>query len=246
MPNELLDTLKKLVKLQQKDTLIDALRQKISNSPKEIEDLKAKLSESKLATETESHDYKKAVVKHKELETELKAKESEIEKHQKELNEIKSNEAFKALEKEIEFAKKQKDEIETEILNKLEEIESLQKSQKDVSVEFKSEEEKSNAKILEIEKETNQAEKDIAELETQKKEIESEMKPEVLKKYNYIRKKNRDFAVTPVKQHNDGKLACTGCNMFITSQISMELKKKGKLVHCDNCQRIIYMKEDVL
>jgi predicted nucleic acid-binding Zn-ribbon protein len=57
-------------------------------------------------------------------------KEEEIRKHQRDLNQVKTNDAYKALENEIAFAAREKDEAETAVLELLERIDSAAAAEK--------------------------------------------------------------------------------------------------------------------
>jgi predicted nucleic acid-binding Zn-ribbon protein len=245
MTVQILNILKKLTTLQQKDTLISALENKLAGFPKEIENLQIKFEEIKTAGEKEKEDYKKAAVKHKEMENQLQSKEAEIAKHQRELNMVKSNDAFKALQKEIDQCKKEADDIETQILNQLELLEKLKNSRENADSKIKQKEDELKNRITEIENQKTKTQNDLNQMRSERKQIESEIEPEILKKYEYIKKQRPAPAVAAVKTHNDGQIACSGCNMLLNSQTSTELAKKTNLVHCDNCQRIIYDKEDI-
>ena len=77
------------------------------------------------------------------------------------------------------------------------------------------------------------------ELDKLKKELEAASKkvdPELLKKYNRI-KKNRPL---PVALLSDGR--CMGCNMDLPSSVLAKIKKGSSVVECENCGRILYLK----
>src|SRR4051794_12739829 len=84
-----------LIELQKHDALLDGLREKaeemtplIQQKNQQIEKLKSDLKGFKDALS--SHQVKK-----KQLEGEAEAKEKEVQKHQGELNSLKSNDAYK-------------------------------------------------------------------------------------------------------------------------------------------------------
>jgi predicted nucleic acid-binding Zn-ribbon protein len=237
------NSLKKLIELQQKDSEIDNLQKKLQSLPEKINLLKDKMEEKNKWLEAQKEQYKNTLVKQKELEMELAQKEASIDKHQAELNEVKSNEAFKALQKEIDLAKKQKDETETLILENMDRCQELAKKQKELEDKCKQEEKQTIASISETENQQKLKEKQINELKTQRESFAKTIDTQILKRYEYIRTQRQGLAVVSVKKHPDGKLACRGCNMLLTAQTELDLAKKNEIVLCDNCQRILFTKE---
>lgn len=78
------------------------------------------------------------------------------------------------------------------------------------------------------------------ELEKLKKAAEqaaSKVDDELLKKYKRI-KQNRAM---PVSMLQDGR--CMGCNMDLPSRDLSKIKKTGAIVECENCGRILYLKQ---
>lgn len=236
--------LKNLIDLQSYDTQIDALEKELNYFPKEINKLKIKINASLNALHHQKEQHKKILVESRELEKELKEKEELISKHQHELNSVKSNEAFKALEKEIALAKKEKDEIETRILGGLEQIEELTHIQNKLGEEFEAEKNRMEKQITDMESAKLATENKLADLKTQREKFASTMPTDISKKYEYVRAKSSGRAVSEVKKSSGGKLSCSGCNMLLNAQTELALaKKKGVIVLCDNCQRIIYLNE---
>ncbi len=121
-----------------------------------------------------------------------------------------------------------------------------------VSIEKKADE--TEKKLKEILSHVSKVQKDFAllkkkheeelhagagELDKLKKQAEAAAKkvdPELLKKYNRI-KKNRPM---PVALLSDGR--CMGCNMDLPSSALAKIKKGGAVVECENCGRILYLK----
>src|SRR5581483_838593 len=124
------ENLNQLIALQQKDAALDKVKAILDQIPVMVGNLKSQLeSEKSKATEI-----KNKVIglekKKKEKELELAQKEEAAKKHGAELNTVKTNEAFKALQTEIGFAKQAASEIETEILQLMDQIDAARKEEK--------------------------------------------------------------------------------------------------------------------
>ncbi len=102
-----------IIALQARDTAIDDLTRRIASIPEEILALNAAFEEKKNSMTAAKDALMKLQVEKKARELSIAEKEEEIRKHQRDLNMIKDNDAFKALLTEIETAKKQQDELES-------------------------------------------------------------------------------------------------------------------------------------
>ncbi|MDE2491506.1 MAG: hypothetical protein KGM24_11705, partial [Elusimicrobia bacterium] len=114
--------LRALVALQEKDKVLDGVQ-------KEIDAVPPKIAAAKADLEGEKRHMEAAKARILELEKAKKAKELDVaakieaaRKHSTQLNELKSNDAYKAMQAEIDKEKAAADGIETEILQLMEEI----------------------------------------------------------------------------------------------------------------------------
>lgn len=238
--------IKFLVELQEKDSKIDELLNQINLIPEQIQSLENDFEERKKNVELKKDEISKIHVLKKEKEMELLEKEEAIKKHQTELNMVKDNNAFKSLLLEIENAKKSKDEIETEILILMEEIDRKIGEEKKLQEDLKKLEETKNEKIRELEINKKNWEEKLAKLQEERKEYASKIEPSLLSKYEYIRQQRKGVAVVQIKEdHQNRVISCGGCNMALTPQTMINIKKKDIIVLCENCQRMIFSKKTV-
>ena len=239
--------IKLLVQLQDKDKTLDDLRAQLEAVPGRTQALLDALEEKKSLLSAEKETLTTLQVTKKEKEIELTGKEELIRKHQVTLNQIKSNEAFKALLSELETAKKEQDELETKILETLDEVDTAFKKQKKTSQALKELEVKTQKDISELEAKKDSLETGIKSLESDRTAFCSQIDPDASSNYEHIRTQKKGLSVTAVKKRNDkgGGSSCGGCNISLTPQCLVDLKKKDVIIICDNCQRIIYSGEDI-
>lgn len=233
-----------LVALQAKDTAIDDLAKKITSIPEEIRALNEAFEAKKNSMTAAKDALVKLQVDKKNKELSIAEKEEEIRKHQRDLNMVKDNDAFKALLTEIETAKKEQDAIETDILGLLEAIDKAAAAEKSQRQEvIKLEEEKNQrSKALEAEKKDCEAALEAAKAE--RADAAAKISGEIVEKYEFIRTQRKGLAIVHVKEDKSGKISCGGCNMGLTAQKIVDIKTPDALVFCDDCQRMIYL--DVL
>lgn len=237
--------IRSLIDLQAKDKFITDMAVKIAAIPAEIDALNAAFEEKKGTMNTAREKYLSLQVEKKNNEILIAEKDEEIRKHQRELNAIKDNKAYKALLSEIDAAKQAKDEVETGILVLMEALDKASGEDKQLQQEVKKLEEEKNRKIAELEA----AKKDLAAaVEAEKAgraDFVSKISPEIIEKYEFIREQRQGLAIVEVKEDKTGKLSCGGCNIGLIPQKAVDLKRADILVFCDECQRIIYLKKTV-
>jgi hypothetical protein len=237
---------KSLIDLQTRDLYIDELAAKIGAVPDEINALNRAFEEKKSSMTAARDALMRLQVEKKSRELAIAEKEEEIRKHQRDLNMVKNNDAFKALLAEIESAKKEQGDIETEILGLMEEIDRAVLEDKKLQQEVARLEAEKNLRIKDLEAEKAKCE---AELETAKAgrvDFSAKISGEVLEKYEFIRGKRKGLAIARVNEDKTGKLSCCGCNLGLTVQKIVDIKTPDALVFCDNCLRMIYLEKTVI
>lgn len=230
-----------LVALQAKDTAIDDLARRITSIPEEIRALNEAFEEKKNSMTAAKEALVKLQVEKKNRELSIAEKDEEIRKHQRELNMVKDNDAFKALLSEIETAKKQQDDIETEILGLLEDIDKAAAAEKVQRQDVVKLEEEKNLRSKALEAEKKDCEAALEGARAGRAGDAAKISEAVVEKYEFIRAQRKGLAIVRVKEDKAGKISCGGCNMGLTAQKIVDVKTPDALVFCDNCQRMIYL-----
>src|SRR5579859_4857387 len=135
------DALRALVALQDKDKGLDAIQKEIDAVPPRIAAAKSDLEGEKRRLDAVKAKAVELEKKKKAKELDVAAKEEAARKHQTQLNELKSNEAYKAMQAEIEKEKAAAGDLETEILVMMEEIDKARAEEKAAAADFKKTEE---------------------------------------------------------------------------------------------------------
>ncbi len=123
-----------LIRLQEMDKELDALRASVARLSPERVALKAQIAASAARFDAGKKALTDAQVQKKNLEIEIDTQDQQIRKHSGQLNSVKSNDAYKALLLEIEASKQQKTALEDQVLVLMESIEKLQKQSKEDDV----------------------------------------------------------------------------------------------------------------
>ncbi|UCD06643.1 MAG: hypothetical protein JSV98_05280 [candidate division WOR-3 bacterium] len=226
-------TLDLLLKIQSlSDEVADAKTQ-LTQIPQEIAKLEKqiKIREEELKTaEARIIDLKKT---YKLKEIEIADNEEKMEKLNTQTFAVKTNEEYRAILNEVDFLKKRNKEIEDEMLGFMEEEEKLKNSIDAIRAETKEFTDSTRSKITELE---NRRES----LTEQQKSAEANLMDNLTKLPDDVRTlykriaEVRDKTVCAIVDNT-----CTGCYANLTHQFLNELKKRNRILLCDNCGRIL-------
>lgn len=234
-----------VIELQAKDKAIDDLAGRIASIPEEIQAMNAAFEEKKSSMNTAKETLIRLKVDRKAKELTVAEKEEEIRKHHRDLNTIKDNEAYKALQLEIARAQKDQGDIETEILGILEAIDAAVAEDARLQREAGVLEKENIQRIKALEDARQEAEAALSSARTERADFASRIGAEVLEKYEFIRAQRNGLAVVHIIEDKAGRISCGGCNMGLTAQKIVDIKTPDAIVFCDNCQRIIYLAKTV-
>lgn len=225
-----------LLQLQDRDVKIRRLEAELAQKPLDIEALKNGLSEHRKRLEAARENVKKRTTEKNSLEGDLESRLQNIQKLDGQSSQVKTNEEYRAMMKEIESLKKGNIPLEDKILEAMEKVEEEKKIVAQEEQHLKQEE----AKVAEQERVIKGEIEAIRALrETIVKEREgliAGVRADLLERYNLTFENKEDAAIVVI-EHG----ACGGCHMAITPQIMTEVKRRHDLVLCENCARILYL-----
>lgn len=222
-----------LISLQGTDREIQRLRAEIAELPKRVAVIEEKLAGTKAALEKAKGSAKADEAARKKYEAAITDLRGKISKYRDQSLEVKTNDQYKALMHEIQFAEKEIGANEDKILELMLNSEAREKEVKAAEAELKEE-------TAEIEKEkasarerTAQDEKELAEWTAKRDTARGALDENLLRHYDRVSK----FRGSGLAEVRDQK--CTGCSVVLRPQIYNEVRG-GKLIFCDSCQRILY------
>jgi len=231
----LLPELNNLISLQEVDLEIKGLMQVQQDLPESMRGLESKLAEIKAIAAEKERELEEIRKQHRQLESEMAMLDEGITRSRQRLMEIKDNIEYKAMLKEIAFKEDRKDQKETEILEVLDQIETLNSDLVSLNQEVASRQEVFDKMQAEVQAEIAQQMGKLQELQTQRQEIQKSISKQLLKRYDFIREKRQGIAIAEVRQG-----VCQACHMNLPPQKFIELQMDKELMTCPHCQRIIY------
>jgi uncharacterized protein len=227
-----------LIELQKLDISIDGLKTKAKEIPVCIEKTKIDFAAKNQNLESSKQELARIQLDKKQKELDLHTKEEERKKHQSELNKVKKNDQYFALQKEINQVGQDISAIEDGILNMMDSIEQVNTKIKQEQDILKQEETKLGQEIDKLNNDLSAVNISIATHESQRRDLAAKVPAESLSLYERIRKSKKGLAVAEVKKNS----SCGGCHMTLPHQAVNEVRKMERLVLCENCSRILYWK----
>ena len=231
------EQLRRLVELQEIDSVILSLADKIELLPGKLDQFKTPLEEA-------TASFQKFKSKYEELNKRKKNKDLELEEIQDKINklrsrsaEIKTNKEYEAHLKEIQGFEKNRSKIEDEILTLMEDIDNFTKNLQEEELEIRKAEDdfQEREKLLEEEKKKLHAEIELQK--AKRKDFIAGIDEAIYGQYMTLLNRS-GLAVVLAKDE-----VCLGCNYNIPPQLYNDIKRNDGIFTCFYCKRFLYYKE---
>ncbi len=229
--------IKAVIELQQTDTKIAELTAQIDSLPSQIQTLEAQLNEFIHAHEERKHRLAENQKERRGVEGEIQLIREKISKHKDQLYQVKTNEQYRAMLKEIEGEEANIRKIEDQVLEKMIEAEEIQKHITEAVARLESEKGRAAAETKRLE---SLRKADVEERErmlARRKELAGALSDTVLERYERL----RQWRGAAVAEAREG--SCTACNVRLRPQMYNEVRTNESLIECENCGRLLYYVE---
>lgn len=230
----MLPDIENLLKLQDTDKEIRRLRDEVAELPKRVAVIEQKLAGTKAQLEKAQTAVKADDAARRKYETSISDLRGKISKYRDQSLDVKTNDQYKALLHEIQFAEKEITANEDKILELMVNADARDKEVKAAQAELK-------AQTAEIEKEkelarqrTAEDEKLLAEAKGKRDQLRTGVREDLLRHYERV-SKFRGSGISEVRDHK-----CMGCQVMLRPQTYNEVRSGKETVVCDSCQRILY------
>ena len=235
-----------LYQLQERDSALLTIQQKLQDIPNQIEQLQATVAKHEVDLAAKSAELAEAEKTQRTKNAEIETNAVQREKYQDEQRTVTSNEAYTALERQIEFLDQQDEEAEDTILLLMEESDQLKQELAELETLVNQEKAKTDA-------ETEQLRQELRALETTRTE-QLKQRKEFLPKINKVRRdeyhrwmKAQLASQSGAARAKAGFVAlgkngtCSSCRIAIQPQTLKEAQKYEKPVYCSSCKRLLYV-----
>jgi hypothetical protein len=236
----MLETIEKLLVLQDRDRKINRGQQELALIGPERETLRAKATDTQAQLETAKTRGKQTESDRKRLELDVGVKKQQIEKYANQQLQTRKNEEYRALAHEIETCKADITQIEDQEIVLMEQAELAQKEAGRLAREADEIKKLAEGQIAQLNQREENLKKELAELQRGRAELAAAVDESVCQRYERLFKSKGENVVVGV--HHG---VCGGCHMKLPAQILVNCQAQKEIMACSNCDRILYYTRDM-
>lgn len=229
----------RLSRLQEIDSEIYFLKQEKEVKPAEIKALELAFEEKKKHLAELDKGLLDLQKQRKERELELASQEENVKKLQAQLYTLKTNKEYQAMLTEINGAKADASMIEDKILEIFSQADKVKAEADQEKARLKDEEAKFSEQKNKVDIRVKEIDDRLAQLEAQKKQASVDIDHKILKQYERILTSRDGLAIAEVRNNS-----CKGCNMLVPAQVINLIKMYQRIVTCEVCNRMLYIKDE--
>ena len=230
----MLPDIDKLLELQAADKEIRKLRDEVAALPKRMALIEQKLAGTKAHLEKVQLAAKADEANRKKFEANIKDLQGKISKYRDQSLDVKTNDQYKALLHEIQFAEQEIRLNEDRILEVMVNVDARDKEVKAAQAELKAETAEIEKEKEETRKVTAEDEKKLAEWNSRRDTLRHTISEDILRQYERVAK----FRGTGLAEVRDHK--CMGCQVMLRPQTYNEVRNGQKVMVCESCSRVYY------
>ncbi|MGE5072029.1 MAG: zinc ribbon domain-containing protein [Anaerolineae bacterium] len=230
----MLPELKSLLDLQVDDREILRLQEEIASLPRKVAVIEEKLAGTKAVLEKAKSSVKADDAARRKYESAITDLRQKISKYRDQMLDVKTNEQYKALQHELNFAEQEIGANEDKILELMINAESRDKEVKAAEADLKAETAEIEKEKAEARQKTAEDEKLLAEWQAKSNALRANVNPDLLRHYDRVAK----FRKTGLSEVRDHK--CMACQVMLRPQTYNDVRSGEQVVICDSCQRILY------
>src|SRR3984957_17587654 len=229
----MLPDIEKLLELQTADKEIRKVQEEVAALPKRVAVIEQKLAGTKAHLEKARTAAKGDEANRKKYEAAIKDLQAKISKYRDQSLDVKTNEQYKAIMNEIQFAEQEIRLNEDRILEVMVNVEAREKEVKAAGAELKAETAEIEREKQEVLKLNAEDQKKLSEWHAKRDGLRQGISEDILRQYERVAK----FRGTGLAEVRDQK--CMGCQVMLRPQTYNEVRS-GQVIVCESCQRILY------
>lgn len=228
-------TIEKLLVLQDRDRRIKDLTRDTEQIPARKKLSAAALVEHKKALDEAQESLKRNSATIKGVELEIEAQRQRIGKLRTQQNTVRTNDDYRALEREIAMVEKLIRDEEDKQLALMEENEGLRANIALLDKRYKDEQNSVETDTQALDQRLASIKEEISRLKTERTALAKDIDPEWVSRYERVFKHLGDFGLVPVESGS-----CGGCHMKIAPQLIQDAKRSDHMTSCSFCGRLLY------
>ena len=228
-------TLEQLIKMQEIDHRLLEIKDFMGDLPLTVETQGKELATMESENEGKQNRIIEIEKEMRHYEREIEDMNAHMEKYKDQLYLVKSNKEYDSLNHEIDHMKTKISESETQLLNLIEENETLEETVKLNMGKMESITASLSSNKIELKSAMEETQQEQEELEKTRSNLYREIEPIKLNVYERIRQNREGPGMVSII----GK-ACGGCYSQLPPQMVIEIKKSVDIITCPNCSIMLF------
>jgi predicted nucleic acid-binding Zn-ribbon protein len=227
--------LEHLIHLQELDLAAERQRRRETDIPQLQSALDARLAARSAAVDAVKARIAESQTARREVERDLAAVQSRLSKFKNQLMEVKTNKEYQAMQKEMSVAEQEISDLETRMLERMEEADSLAIELKTAQTALAAEQAEITRERQALENERGTVADDLKRLSEERGRIAALVSADALALFERLAHNRRGLAMAEAR---DG--LCTVCHVRLRPQVFNEARRNTAIVQCDSCTRILF------
>jgi uncharacterized protein len=232
--------LQNLLDLQSIDVRRNEVRSQLITFPKKIAEIDARLAAARAAVEHAKAAQVANFKDRKKYELDVEQSRERVRKYKDQMSQVKTNEAYKALQHEVQMAEAEIAKAEDRLLEQMVSGEVFDQRIKAADQDRKEIEQATERERARLQAEKAKDDKELAAVEAERSRVVAEIPEGLLDHYERIAKKHQGVSLAEVRNEK-----CSACGMIVRPHVLQEMRRSDseEMFHCETCTRILYYVE---
>jgi predicted nucleic acid-binding Zn-ribbon protein len=228
------------MQVQSVDLRLNDVRARLATFPKRIAELDSRIAAARGEVDRRKAAQLATIKDRKKYELDVEQWKEKVRKYKDQTSQIKTNEAYKALQHEVQMAEAEIAKAEDRLLEQMVASEEYDRRIKASEKALKEAEEIVRGERARVDVEKAAAEKEFAELNAERERLAAEIPEDMRDHYDRIAKKHNGVSLAEVRDEK-----CTACGMRVRPHVFQEMRRANseQMFHCETCTRILYYVE---
>ncbi|MCS7091341.1 MAG: C4-type zinc ribbon domain-containing protein [Verrucomicrobiota bacterium] len=236
----MLESLEKLLILQDRDHHLRRVREELAQLEPEREALRQRLQSAQAALEQVRQRLRQLENERRQLELEVASKQQLIDRYTHQQMQTRKNEEYQALSLEIERLKAAIRQIEDRELDLMEQAELGQKEMATVQDTLRHTENWVREQQTLLQQREQNLRLEYQKLSAERHQLANDLEPSLRQRYERLLKSRGGNVVVGIAHG-----VCGGCHMRLPPQVVVDCRSDQEIVTCPNCGRILYYKREM-
>ncbi len=234
--------IKYLIDLQAVDHRLIEIRERLGRFPKRLAEVEARVADARQQITAAKEALTSSLKERKTFDMDVEQWKERAKKYRNQSAEVKTNEAYKALQHEIQNAENEVAKAEDRLLDRMVAGEEYERRLKAAEAAVKQVEAAANVERQTIQAEYNATQRELTAAEAARAAAVAGVPEDLVDHYERIAKRHGGIGLAEIRGEG-----CGQCGVHIRPHVIQQLRRDGneEFFHCETCTRILYYADHV-